>query len=122
MTKRDKSKGLLRIARASLNSWQGLRSAWREESAFRQEIALSAAVIPAGLYFGRSGLERVALIGPMILVLIVELLNSSLEAVVDRAGTERDYLAAIAKDMGSAAVMLSLFLLMMVWFLILSGR
>lgn len=122
MTKRDKSKGFNRIARASVYSWQGLKSAWREEGAFRQEIALSTVVIPAGLYFGRNGLERAALIGPMILVLVVELLNSSLEAVVDRAGTERDYLAAMAKDMGSAAVMLSLLLLITVWFLILSGR
>jgi diacylglycerol kinase (ATP) len=122
MIKGDQNKGLNRIARASLYSWQGLKSAWREESAFRQEVALSAVLIPAGLHFGRSGIERAALIGPMILVLVVELLNSSLEAVVDRVGTERDYLAAMAKDMGSAAVMLSLLSLITVWFLILSGR
>ena len=79
-------------------------------------------VVPAGFHFGRSGLERAALIAPMFLVLIVELLNSGLEALVDRGGLDKDKLAAMAKDMGSAAVLLSLGLLLLVWVLIMSDR
>jgi diacylglycerol kinase (ATP) len=99
-----------------------LKSAWVEERAFREELALAVVLIPVALYFGRSGLERAALIAPIILVLIVELLNSALEAIVDRGGLARDRLAAMAKDMGSAAVLLSLVLLFSVWVLILSAR
>ena len=122
MTDRQKPTGLLRIARACGYSLQGFLQAWREEAAFRQELLLSLAVIPAGLYLGRSGVERALLIGPMLLILIVEILNSAVEAVVDRAGTERHPLAGMAKDMGSAAVMLSFILLVTVWLLILSDH
>jgi diacylglycerol kinase (ATP) len=122
MIERDKPRGFNRIGRACVYSWKGLRAAWFEERAFREEVALSVAVIPAAFYFGRSGLERVALIAPMFLVLIVELLNSAIEAIVDRDSLDRDKLAAMAKDMGSAAVFLSLALLVLVWVLILSGR
>lgn len=83
---------------------------------------LSVVVVPVALHVGRSGLERAALIAPLFLVLIVELLNSALEAIVDRGGLERDRLAAMAKDMGSAAVLLSLALLLTVWILVLSTR
>lgn len=110
------------MARACAYSWQGLKAAWLEERAFREEIALAVVVIPAAFYFGRSGLERAALVAPMFLVLIVELLNSALEAMVDRGGLAKDRLAAMAKDMGSAAVMLSLGLLLVVWLLILSDH
>jgi diacylglycerol kinase (ATP) len=99
-----------------------LRSAWVEERAFREEVALALVLVPAALHFGRSGLERAALIAPIFLVLIVELLNSALEAIVDRGGLARDRLAAMAKDMGSAAVLLSLVLLLSVWVLILTAR
>jgi diacylglycerol kinase (ATP) len=118
----DKQRGLGRLVRAFAYSWHGVRSAWIEERAFREEIALAVVVVPAGFYFGRSGLERAALIAPMFLVLIVELLNSALEALVDRGGLDRDRLAAMAKDMGSAAVLLSLGLLLFVWVLIMSDR
>ena len=121
MIDREKPRGLRRIVRACVYSWQGFNSAWREESAFRQELALSLLAIPAALYFARNGIERAALIAPMLLVLIVEMLNSSLEAIVDRAGTDRHPLAEMAKDMGSAAVLLS-FVLGAVWVLILSDR
>jgi len=77
-------------------------------------------VIPLGLYLGRSGVERALLVSPMLLILVVEILNSAVEAVVDRSGTERHPLAGMAKDMGSAAVMLSFALLGTVWLLILS--
>jgi diacylglycerol kinase (ATP) len=79
-------------------------------------------VIPAGLYFGNSGVERALLIMPMLLILVVEFLNSAVEAVVDRSGTERHPLAGMAKDMGSAAVLLSFILLGTVWLLILSDH
>ena len=77
---------------------------------------------PSGLYLGRSGVERALLVSPMLLILVVEILNSAVEAVVDRSGTERHPLAGMAKDMGSAAVMLSFALLGTVWFLILSDH
>jgi diacylglycerol kinase (ATP) len=99
-----------------------VRSAWIEERAFREEIGLAVVILPAGLYVGRSGLERAALTAPMLLVLIVELLNSAIEALVDRGGLGRDNLAAMAKDMGSAAVLLSLGLLALVWVLVISDR
>jgi diacylglycerol kinase (ATP) len=119
---RIKQRGFGRMARACAYSWQGLKATWLEERAFREEIALAVVVIPAAFYFGRSGLERAALIAPMFLVLIVELLNSALEAIVDRGGLAKDRLAAMAKDMGSAAVILSLGLLLVVWLLILSDH
>jgi len=122
MTDRNKPTGISRILRSFGYSFQGFRLAWREEAAFRQEITLSVVVIPAGLYFGNSGIERALLIMPMLLILIVEFLNSAVEAVVDRSGTERHPLAGMAKDMGSAAVLLSFILLGTVWLLILSDH
>jgi diacylglycerol kinase (ATP) len=122
MTDRQKPTGLRRIARAFGYSFQGFIHTWREESAFRQEVSLSVFVIPAGIYFGRTGVERALLIAPMLFILIVELLNSAVEAVVDRSGTEPHPLAGMAKDMGSAAVMLSFGLLGTVWLLILSDH
>jgi diacylglycerol kinase (ATP) len=122
MIKRDKPTGLTRIVRAFGYSLQGFRYAWREEAAFRQELCLAVAVIPAGLYLGRSGVERALLVWPMLQILVVELLNSALEAVVDRSGLERHPLAGMAKDMGSAAVLLSFGLLGTVWLLILSDH
>jgi diacylglycerol kinase (ATP) len=122
MIKRDKPTGLTRVVRAFGYSLQGFRYAWREEAAFRQELCLAAAVVPAGLYLGRSGIERALLVWPMLQILLVELLNSALEAVVDRSGLERHPLAGMAKDMGSAAVLLSFGLLGTVWLLILSDH
>jgi diacylglycerol kinase (ATP) len=120
MSDRHKPTGITRLLRAFGYSFQGFQHAWREEAAFRQEVALSMLVIPLGLYLGRSGVERALLVSPMLLILVVEILNSAVEAVVDRSGTERDPLAGMAKDMGSAAVMLSFALLGTVWLLILS--
>jgi diacylglycerol kinase (ATP) len=122
MTDRNKPTGISRLVRSFRYSFQGFRLAWREEAAFRQEIGLSVVVIPAGLYFGNSGVERALLIMPMLLILVVEFLNSAVEAVVDRSGTERHPLAGMAKDMGSAAVLLSFILLGTVWLLILSDH
>ena len=122
MSDRHKPTGITRLLRAFLYSFQGFRHAWREEAAFRQEVMLSLLVIPAGLYLGNSGVERALLVSPMLLILVVEILNSAVEAVVDRSGTERHPLAGMAKDMGSAAVMLSFALLGTVWLLILSDH
>ena len=122
MIDRAKPVGFTRLIRAFGYSWQGFRHAWREESAFRQELSLALLVIPGGLYLGRSGVERALLVGPMLQILVVEILNSAVEAVVDRGGTERHPLAGMAKDMGSAAVMLSFALLGTVWLLILSDH
>jgi diacylglycerol kinase (ATP) len=120
MSDRHKPTGITRLLRAFGYSFQGFQHAWREEAAFRQEVALSMLVIPLGLYLGHSGVERALLVSPMLLILVVEILNSAVEAVVDRSGTERHPLAGMAKDMGSAAVMLSFALLGTVWLLILS--
>ena len=121
-TQRRKPRGIDRIARAALASWLGLVGAFRNEAAFRQELALAVLVISLGLWLGRSGVERALLVAPMLLVLIFELLNSAIKATVDRIGLERDVLAGLAKDMGSAAVLLSFMLLGLVWLLVLSDR
>jgi diacylglycerol kinase (ATP) len=122
MNDRHKPTGIARLMRAFGYSFQGFQHAWREEAAFRQELLLSLLVVPAGLYFGNSGVERALLVSPMLLILVVEILNSAVEAMVDRAGTERHPLAGMAKDMGSAAVMLSFASLGTVWLLILSDH
>ena len=119
---REKPRGLTRILRAAGASWKGLLGAYREEAAFRQELGLSVLVIPLGLWLGRTGVERAVLVAPMLLVLIVELLNSAVEATVDRIGLERHVLAGLAKDIGSAAVLLSFVLLGVVWLLVLTDR
>ncbi len=119
---RSKPTGLTRLVKAFGNSYKGFAGAFREEAAFRQELALAALVIPLGLWLGRNGVERALLTAPVLLVLIVELLNSAIEATVDRIGLERHQLSGLAKDIGSAAVFLSLFLLVAVWLLVLSDR
>jgi diacylglycerol kinase (ATP) len=116
---RQKPTGLTRMFRAYGASMQGLSGAFREEAAFRQELILAVVVIPLGLWLGRSGLERALLIAPMFIVLIVELINSAIEATVDRIGLERHKLSGLAKDIGSAAVLMSLTLLAVVWALVL---
>jgi diacylglycerol kinase (ATP) len=122
MIAREKPTGFTRLLRAFGYSFHGFLYAWREEAAFRQELCLSLVVIPCGLFLGRSGVERALLVCPMLQILVIEILNSAVEAVVDRAGTERHPLAGMAKDMGSAAVMLSFALLGTVWLLILSDH
>jgi diacylglycerol kinase (ATP) len=116
---RQKPTGLTRMFRACGASMQGLSGAFREEAAFRQELVLAVVVIPLGLWLGRNGIERVLLIAPMFIVLIVELINSAIEATVDRIGLERHKLSGLAKDIGSAAVLMSLTLLAVVWVLVL---
>jgi diacylglycerol kinase (ATP) len=111
-----------RVWRAFGYSLKGLRAAYRKESAFRQELALTLVLVPLGLWLGGSGVERTLLIGSVLLVLIVELLNSALEAVVDRGGKDWDQLAGRAKDMGSAAVLVTMLSTAATWGLLLWDR
>jgi diacylglycerol kinase (ATP) len=90
-------------------------AAWRHEAAFREEILLAAITIPLAFYLGKTGVERALLIGSIILILIVEILNSAVEAVVDKASPEMHDLAKRAKDMGSAAVLFSLINAAVIW-------
>jgi diacylglycerol kinase (ATP) len=113
--------GLQRVLNATGYSWAGLTAAYRHEDAFRQEVFLALLLIPLALYLGETGIEHALMIGVVLLVLIVELLNSALEAAVDRISLEHHLLIKRAKDMGSAAVMLSLINVVSVWALVLSG-
>jgi len=110
--------GLRRIVNATFFSLAGLRAAWHSEAAFRQESLLCVVLVPAAFWLGETAVERSLLIGACLLVLIVELLNSGIETVVDRVGAEHHELSGKAKDLGSAAVLLSLVLLLVVWGLI----
>ena len=108
-----------RLFKAAGYSWAGLQAAWRSEAAFRQEVILFIPLVPLALWRGETGLERAMLLGALLLVLIVELMNSGLEAVVDRIGSEIIPLAKTSKDVGAAAVLLSLLNVVVVWGLIL---
>jgi diacylglycerol kinase (ATP) len=119
---RGKPRGFTRLWRAFDSSWKGLRGAWREEAAFRQELVFALLAVPLGLWLGHSGVERALLVAPVLLVLVVELLNSAIEATVDRIGFERHELAGLAKDIGSAAVLLAFLVLAVVWSLVLLER
>ena len=115
MASEGKATGLTRVVRATLFSIAGLKAAWLGEAAFRQECALAIVMIPTAFWLGTSNLERLLLVASVVLVLIVELLNSAVEAVVDRVGSDHHELSGRAKDMGSAAVFLSLLLAAAVW-------
>ncbi len=114
--------GLGRIVRACAHSAAGLEEAFRHESAFRQEILLAVVLMPIACIVSVSVAERVLLIGSMLLVIIVELLNSSVEAAIDRISLDHHSLSKRAKDIGSAAVFMSLVLLAVVWGMILLPR
>ena len=111
-----------RLLRATGHALQGLGAALRHEQAFRQELLVAATAVPTGLWLGRTGAERALLVGSCLLVLVVELLNSAVEAAVDRIGPERHELAGRAKDLGSAAVLGTIVLAAIVWGLVLLGR
>jgi diacylglycerol kinase (ATP) len=110
--------GLRRIFNAFFFSLAGLRAAWVNEAAFRQECVLAVLLTPLGVWLGRSAVEHALLIGSLLLVLIVELLNSGIEAAIDRIGSERHRLSGRAKDLGSAAVFVALAMVFLVWGLI----
>jgi len=111
-----------RIFKAAIWSMQGLRAAWLHESSFRLEVYLSAVLAPLALWFGQGAIERVLLIGSLLLVLAMELANSAIEAVIERYGPEHHELAGRAKDMGSAAVFVLMINVLMCWGLIFGPR
>jgi len=114
-----KSTGFTRLFRAIGYSINGLKAACIHEAAFRQELALCVILAPLGTWLGNNGIERTLLLGSLLLVLIVELINSAIEAAVDRHGTEHHTLSGQAKDLGSAAVMVSILNVIVVWALVL---
>ncbi len=111
-----------RILKATVWSLQGLRAAWMHESSFRLEVYLLVVLAPLALWLGDSGLERALMIGSCLLVLAAELLNSAVEAVIERYGPEHHELAGRAKDMGSAAVFVLMMNVLLCWGLILAPR
>jgi diacylglycerol kinase (ATP) len=109
------NKGLKRVFKAAMYSWQGIQAAFKNEEAFRQESLLALILIPLAVWLGDTGVEIALMIGAVFLVLIVEILNSAIEAVVDRVGSDYHELSGRAKDMASAAVMFSLFNVSLIW-------
>lgn len=114
--------GFSRIYAAFFHSMRGFKATWLHEEAFRQEVYLLIVAGPLGLWLGETGIEKALLCGSLILVLIVELLNTGIEIVVDRISFERHELSGRAKDVGSAAVLFSLALAGLVWALVLGPR
>ncbi len=114
--------GIRRILDATRYSYDGLAAAIRHEDAFRQELMLAVVLVPFGLWLGNDGVERALLVGSVLMVLVVELFNSAIEAVVDRVSLEDHELAKRAKDYGSAAVMIALSTTGIVWLVLLLPR
>jgi diacylglycerol kinase (ATP) len=114
--------GATRLWLATLNSLRGLKHCYHSEAAFRQEVWAALVLVPAAIWLGQTHVERVLLVGSVLIVMIVELLNTGIEVVVDRISHERHHLSGFAKDLGSSAVLLSLLLAGMTWVLVLSGR
>ena len=114
--------GYERVVSACFNSCAGLSSAWRNEAAFRQEIVMAILLVPAAFVLTPVPVERAMLIAPILLVMVVELLNSCIEAAIDRISLERHPLSKHAKDVGSAAVLIALVMLATVWMVILVPR
>jgi diacylglycerol kinase (ATP) len=111
-------KGIGRLWQATLYSLAGIRAAWKHEAAFRQEVVLSLILAPVAFWLGESPVERLMLIASCLIVLITELLNSAVEAAIDRISDDKHRLSARAKDLGSAAVFISLWLAVITWGLI----
>ncbi len=119
----NKNEGLIdHIINAFRYTFAGFRSAWKHELAFRGEVVVVAVMLPLGLWLGRSAAERALLIASLLLILITELVNSALEAVVDRIGPERHELSKRAKDLGSAAAFVSMVSAALVWMIIAWDR
>jgi diacylglycerol kinase (ATP) len=113
------STGFYRIIKATGYSWKGVCAAYRHEAAFRQEVWLCSVMIPLGLYLGDNGIEKALLVSSVMLLPLTEILNSAMEAVVDRFGEEQHELSGRAKDMASAAVAFAMMLTVVVWVLVL---
>jgi diacylglycerol kinase (ATP) len=120
--KKQQNLGVKRLVYALGWSMKGLRATFKHEEAFRQEVYLLIILAPLGLWLGNDGVERALLVGPLLIVLIVELLNSAVESVVDRISDEKHKLSGRAKDQGSAAVLVSLLLVALCWGLVLMNR
>jgi len=112
-------RGLRGTIKAARWSWQGLKATWRHESSFRTEVCLFLLAVPLAFWLGRDGMERALLLGSCLLVLAAEILNSAIEAVIERYGNEPHELAGRAKDMGSAAVFVLMVNVVLVWVLVL---
>ncbi len=112
---KKKATGLVRLVNATKYSMDGLKSAWQHEAAFRQELFGLAIAVPLGLWLGQTGMEKAVLISSVMVVIVTELLNSALEAVVDRGGLDYHPLAKRAKDLGSAAVFVSILMVLTIW-------
>jgi diacylglycerol kinase (ATP) len=110
------------IVNAFRYTFAGFKSAWQNELAFRGEVVVVAVMLPLGIWLGQSAAERALLIVSLLLILITELVNSALEAVVDRIGPQRHELSKRAKDLGSAAAFVSMVAAALVWIIIASGR
>ncbi|MEM7376500.1 MAG: diacylglycerol kinase [Pseudomonadota bacterium] len=107
--------GIKRLANAARYSWQGLLATFKHEEAFRQECLLFALALPCALWLGDTALERLLLVASIVVLMVVELLNSAIESVVDRVGEEHHALSGRAKDQGSAAVLLTVALVIATW-------
>ena len=114
-----KATGLRRLINALGYSLSGLRLAWKDEAAFRQEVILAIIFVPVAFMMPVGEIERVLLVGSVMLVLVVEMINSAIEAVIDRVSLDMHPLAKKAKDMGSAAVLLALANAILIWIMIL---
>lgn len=115
----EPKKGIARLLAATQYSLAGIRWAWVHEEAFRIEALLFVVLTPIGLWLGENNIERVLLVAVLVLVILVELLNSAVEALVDRIGSDYHMLSGAAKDIGSAAVLISLALVVFVWGMLL---
>lgn len=113
--------GFKRLWNALHYSFDGFSAAYRHEDAFRQEVRMALIMVPLGVYLGKSGVEKALLVASVLLVMVIELLNSAIEATVDRISLENHLLAKRAKDIGSAAVLASLVMLAVVWGFVLLG-
>ena len=112
--------GITRIINAAGYSWSGIKAAYTNEAAFRQELGLVIMLTPVAIIFGPSVADKAVLLASLIFILLVEILNSALEAVVDRFGNEIHPLSGRAKDMGSAAVLMAFFITGLIWFSVFS--
>lgn len=122
MSRFNQTSGLTRIVRAFGYSMKGFRACYRYERAFREEVWVAVLLVPLGIWLGADGVEKALLASSWLLVVMMELLNSAVEATVDRLGTEHHELSGRAKDISSAAVLLAIWVTMLVWVLILLPR
>ena len=111
-----------RVLLGTRYSWQGLRAGWRTQAALRYEVCILLLTVPFALWLGRTSVERVLLIGSWLLVIVVELINSAIESVVDRVGSDLHELSGRAKDLGSAAVFCSIILATAIWLIMFLDR